>query len=719
MVLNKHVHKINRDLIMGWLLIVATLFVTYLGEVIKGERTWEYLITFMLVTATPAFVCLFLYKRKQDMVALRYCIVIGYFMMYVFSMITGSTSMVFSYILPLLSLLVLYHQPSLILIMGAASAVVNIISIAMKVRAGQMTLATSKDAEIQIALLVLCFGGSYIATKLYDEIKKENESYVRIVDEKNNQIKKMTLQTITTIANTIDAKDEYTKGHSKRVSDYSAAIAKELGFSESELRNIRSIALLHDIGKIGVPDSVLNKPGPLTNEEYHLMKQHTIIGAEILKDIGMIPGIDIGAKYHHERYDGKGYPDGLKKDEIPLIARIIAVADAYDAMTSNRVYRKRLSEEKVTEELRNGKGKQFDPDVTDALLKLIEEKRLQEISEENKEEQELKDATRILSRVMEKHEKQIVEGMQLDELTAVYNRSCGEKLICEALEKSKGCLMLFNLDHFRKVNDTNGFVGGDIFLKVTAECIKAIKKDMLISRFGGDEFVVYMRNVTTEEAAIEAINCFKKELSKRIEEWSELKGLSVSIGIVLCNEDIQLFSEMYQKADKALYFAKQQGGGAYHFHHEAEPVSENNLWRVDLDRLITLLRKKNYYESNLQLTYSEIGKIYDYVKEAADNSRHQVQILMFTVLSNSGADVSVEEKERVMGFLERAIVTTIREIDLTAKYSSVQQIAMLIDMSEEQIEAVADRIMIEFYKMYDSKEISVYYDIADLSQIQM
>ena len=181
-VLDSHTHKINRNLVIGWLIIVGVLFVSYCGEVIKGTRTVPYLIAFMIATAVPAFFCLYLYRKKPDMKELRYYIVVGYFIMYLFSMFTGSTSMVFSYILPMLSLLVLYHQPNLILYTGIASMIVNIISIIGKFYTGAMTLETSRDAEIQIALLVLCFGGSYVATKLYDEITKENASYISIVD---------------------------------------------------------------------------------------------------------------------------------------------------------------------------------------------------------------------------------------------------------------------------------------------------------------------------------------------------------------------------------------------------------------------------------------------------------------------------------------------------------------------------------------------------------
>jgi energy-coupling factor transport system substrate-specific component len=148
-------------------------------------------------------------------------------------------------------------------------------------------------------------------------------------------------------------------------------IAKELGKSDEECEILRKTALLHDIGKIGIPDSVLNKPGKLTDEEYEIMKSHVVKGANILKDFTIIDHVWEGALYHHERYDGKGYTSGLKGEEIPLNARIIGIADAFDAMTANRVYRKKLSFEVVLEELKKGKGTQFDPGLVDILLNLI------------------------------------------------------------------------------------------------------------------------------------------------------------------------------------------------------------------------------------------------------------------------------------------------------------------------------------------------------------
>lgn len=182
---------------------------------------------------------------------------------------------------------------------------------------------------------------------------------------------RMSNETILSIANAVEARDKQTGRHSLRVAVYSMLIAAELGFDADELENIRQIGLLHDIGKIGVPDSILSKPKQLTEEEYNIMKTHVDIGGEILKDFTHIKNVADGAKYHHERYDGKGYNTGLKGEEIPLTARIIGLADAFDAMTSNRVYRKAISMDHVIDELKKGKGTQFDPSLVDILLGLI------------------------------------------------------------------------------------------------------------------------------------------------------------------------------------------------------------------------------------------------------------------------------------------------------------------------------------------------------------
>lgn len=179
-------------------------------------------------------------------------------------------------------------------------------------------------------------------------------------------------QTILAIAKTVDAKDVRTSQHSQRVSDYSVMIAEKYGFSHDQLENLRKAALLHDIGKIGIPDAILNKPARLTDEEYAIMKTHVTRGAAILKDFTIIDHVVDGARYHHERYDGRGYPDGLSGKDIPLYGRIISIADAFDAMTANRVYRKKQDFGYVMSELHKGRGTQFDPELLDIFLGLID-----------------------------------------------------------------------------------------------------------------------------------------------------------------------------------------------------------------------------------------------------------------------------------------------------------------------------------------------------------
>lgn len=169
------------------------------------------------------------------------------------------------------------------------------------------------------------------------------------IEKKEN--KKITLQMMQSLSTTIEAKDEYTRGHSRRVAQYAALIAKNLGWTDQEIENIKSCAYLHDIGKIGIPDQILNKPGQLTEDEFNLIKQHPIIGQDILKDITIIPHLGEVTRSHHEHYDGTGYPDGLKGNEIPIQARIITLADSYDAMNSKRIYRNALSFNQIKEEI--------------------------------------------------------------------------------------------------------------------------------------------------------------------------------------------------------------------------------------------------------------------------------------------------------------------------------------------------------------------------------
>ena len=208
---------------------------------------------------------------------------------------------------------------------------------------------------------------------LQKNLKSEVQKQTKTAEERLAKLERLTVQVIVAFVNAIEAKDCYTNGHSMRVAEYAREIARRAGKNEKEQEDIYFSGLLHDIGKIGIPEDIINKNKKLTDEEYAIIKSHPTIGGKILSTLTELPMMHIGANWHHERYDGKGYPDGLKGKEIPEIARIIAVADSYDAMTSNRSYRSILPQEIVRSEVENGKGTQFDSYFAEIMLQMIEE----------------------------------------------------------------------------------------------------------------------------------------------------------------------------------------------------------------------------------------------------------------------------------------------------------------------------------------------------------
>lgn len=222
--------------------------------------------------------------------------------------------------------------------------------------------------------------------RLQTDLSHEVDKKTQEVLQQRERIERMSMQIVTALSGAIDAKDTYTNGHSTRVAEYSGEIAKRAGFTVKRQDDIYMMGLLHDVGKIGVPDSIINKPAKLTDEEYGMIKNHPVMGAKILENITEFPQLTVGARWHHERYDGKGYPDGIAGEDIPQEARIIAVADAYDAMSSRRSYRDVLAQEIVREEMEKGKGMQFDPVYAEIMLKMIEEDTEYQMREKQGEE---------------------------------------------------------------------------------------------------------------------------------------------------------------------------------------------------------------------------------------------------------------------------------------------------------------------------------------------
>lgn len=223
--------------------------------------------------------------------------------------------------------------------------------------------------QLWFRITVIAAGFAILITVIEIVHRKREAKLIREQENKQLLIDEMT----HAFARCVDMKDDYTNGHSERVAEYSKLLAQKMGKSEQEVKNVYNVALLHDIGKISIPDSVLHKPGKPTDEEYAILKTHTSNGFNVLKDITIAPELAYGAGYHHERLDGKGYPNGLKGDEIPEVAQIIAVADTFDAMYSTRPYRKQMDVHDVLEELKRVSGTQLNGEIVDHLVELVEE----------------------------------------------------------------------------------------------------------------------------------------------------------------------------------------------------------------------------------------------------------------------------------------------------------------------------------------------------------
>ena len=252
---------------------------------------------------------------------------------------------------------------------------------------------------------------------LQSEVHRQTEQ----AEKRRKDIELLSVEIIQTLATAIDAKDVYTKGHSSRVADYAATLAENLGWSDKRIEELRYKALLHDVGKIGVPDRILNKNGRLTDEEFEIIKSHTTTGSEILKGVSNLSDMFLVARHHHERYDGKGYPDGLLGDDIPVEARVVGIADAYDAMSSDRVYRKALPKEVIRQELIKGRGTQFDPHMLDVFLNLFDSGSM----ENSKYEYDVKNVnvniSEVISEILFKDNPNGAVKLSNEEMTRLYS----------------------------------------------------------------------------------------------------------------------------------------------------------------------------------------------------------------------------------------------------------------------------------------------------------
>jgi len=327
--------------------IIVTVFGALIGEIVEGKTRWYKIVFNISQYALSAGVAGMVYQGLGG--------------------IAGTANLT-NYIIPAAICAVVYYLINLNLFMIVISLAeeVSILSVWKKRLRGIIaTYIALTPMGFVMAMVYVSIGIWGIILFFFPLIlaRRSFELYTKM--------RKIYLDTIRALATAIDAKDPYTKGHSERVAKMALALAQELYLPEREIEKIEYTALLHDIGKIGVDERILGKDDGLTDEEFKKIKEHTVTGAKIIEPIDFLKDSYEAIYHHHERYDGDGYPNGIKEKDIPLSARIITVADAYDAMGSDRPYRKKLSQDKIMEELTEQSGKQFDPEVVKALISIL------------------------------------------------------------------------------------------------------------------------------------------------------------------------------------------------------------------------------------------------------------------------------------------------------------------------------------------------------------
>ena len=546
----------------------------------------------------------------------------------------------------------------------------------------------------------------------------ENSRQRQEMKKRRKQMETMSLQLMQTLSTTIEAKDEYTRGHSHRVAEYSALIAKELGWSQKEISNLRNAVHLHDIGRIGIPDTILNKPTKLTEEEYAVIKEHTVIGSEILKNITLIRHVQEVARYHHEHYDGSGYPDGLKGEEIPLPARIVAVADSYDAMQSKRIYRNPLGAETIYKEISKNRGIQFDPEIADIFLKLLREERLV-ISEERigvDEEYCTPDVEneigKFISDVMSTMRTQ-EDSEGFDFLTGLPMRNRGEKMAAQFMQQENGYLVFLDMDNLKKINDIYGHKAGDRALKMLGSLLLEFAQHSVVCRLGGDEFLMFVPEVSKEKIT-EIVSGIIEKFEEIKEEDLEIRYASVSIGIC---ETVKgdSFEECYSKADKALYYVKQNGKGDFFFYQQMESRQMTDYGTgKDLALIAKALRESGNYSGALELDYREFAKIYEYMNQLGERYKYRCYLVMVTMDTTPDYVMYIENIECALESMEQAIRQKIRKVDVCTRYSSMQYLIILFEADETQIPKVMDRIFMQYYKQYDKSNFIPKYEYVPI-----
>ena len=355
----------------------------------------------------------------------------------------------------------------------------------------------------------------------------------------------------------IESKDIHTQGHCERVADLSTALAAKAGFDETSLFWFRIGALLHDVGKLIVPAEVLNKPGKLTDEEWALVRKHPEAGEQMLADVQFPWDVAPMVRSHHERWDGKGYPDGLAGEDIPLTARILCVADVYDALTTERSYKRAFSQLEAIEIMRREIGKQFDPHLFAKFEEMVRRGRV--------------NAPAAAQRAMPARrtgKNGAVMVSEEDDLTGALVRRAFTNVITAVLAERRRTgapvtLLVVDVDQFKLVNDTYGHLAGDDALRLVVGVIREqLKPGQYVGRYAGDEFVVLLPGLDADGGRAIAEDIRRKTAEMAIplrDQPDRTMSVTLSIGVATAPEHGESFETMFTAADRALFEAKREG----------------------------------------------------------------------------------------------------------------------------------------------------------------
>jgi diguanylate cyclase (GGDEF)-like protein len=446
--------------------------------------------------------------------------------------------------------------------------------------------------------------------RLFSQLSAKRE--LADIDRRNARLEKHFIDAVRHWSASIESKDRYTQGHCERVADIACALALRAGMDPRELFWFRIGATVHDVGKLIIPSDVLNKPGKLAPDEWELVRRHPVAGVEMLSDMDFPGDVIPMVRSHHERWDGQGYPDQLAAEEIPRSARMLCIADVYDALTSKRSYKNALSHDAAMEIMRADVGKQFDPEL---FVYFEEMMKTRAPSLRQRAIVETAPSERATLRELS------VSGAT-DDLTGLLTRrpfvEAANKLLSERGPFATVSLIVIDVDEFKHVNDTHGHLQGDAVLRIVAGTLRELAASVgLVGRYAGDEFVILLPHTAIKEAAelAERIRTTVRRTSIPLRERSGSISISLSIGVAEARDDHHDFDGLFEASDRALYEAKRRGRDAIVSASEIDEAQreptidlKNFVGRdEELARLVRLLDSTMEHGPNIACIIGEAG----------------------------------------------------------------------------------------------------------------